>query len=385
MHLVEEYVLIGEVMLDILNPRLGKKVDYTQKELASFLLRGPKSKELLTSMKSGLSWVNKIVVVPISELSENEKEVYREINSNFEKEYKYIVIEGNTRVACLLNQSMREVFDLNEKLLVIVVSKSDKETDRQFLKERKRLQSISNVMIVKDWDDVPKAKQLFESYELIKEINPEKPEKEIFKELADTLGLAVSLVKKFIYRYVFYKELIENVEPIEEKDFKFFEIFEQNNTIRAMFGLDIKSSMFEWEVLDEIDDETQLEKIERKQELLYLFPKIIEVAKDEKISSKALRDIVRDNHKEGLEEIHQRFEDIVQYASKDEYSNDGFLKYFEKEKDVQQEERLLEDSINSILRALKSFPVNQDYACKFKEHIISIKETSDKILKMMEL
>ncbi|MCI6693365.1 MAG: hypothetical protein MR510_12940 [Clostridium sp.] len=385
MYLQEKNVLVTEIMLDIINPRLGRKVNYSQNELAKYLQRGKKSKELLTSMKSGLTWVNKIVITRVDELSVEEIELYEEYNKNFINEYKYVVTEGNTRLACLLHDSMRAIFNLKETIPVVIARKSEGESEKEFLRERKRLQSIANVMIVVDWEDVPKAKQLYESYILIKEISPEKIEKDIFKELAENIGLATSLVKKLIYRYIFYKELIENVESIEEKDFKFFEVFEQNGKIRAMFGLDIKNSIFEWELLDEIDDENLIELIEKKQELLYWFPKLIEIAKDEKISSKKLRDIIRENYVMGVEDFHQRIKDIIEYSTTDEYCNDCFSRFFKSETDIKQEEKLLEGNIKNIIQTLKSFPVNQDYAVNFKEDIIKVKDISNRILKMLEL
>ncbi len=385
MYLQEENVLVTEIMLDIVNPRLGRKVNYSQRELAKYLQTGSKSRELLTSMKSGLTWVNKIVITRVEDLSKEEVEIYTDYDKDFKSKYKYVVTEGNTRIACLLHESMVEVFNINDTIPVVIARKSDGETEKEFLRERKRLQSIANVMIVKDWEDVPKAKQLYESYILSKEISTEKAEKDIFRELAENIGMATSIVKKLIYRYIFYKELIENVGFIEERDFKFFEVFEQNSKIRAIFGLNIKNITFEWESLEEIDDENIIELIEKKQELLYWFPKLIEIAKDEKISSKKLRDIIREYYTEGLEEFHQRIKDLIEYSITDECCNDCFSRYFKSEKDIRQEEKELQDNIKNIIQTLKSFPVNQDYAVNLKEDIIKIKSISSRIVTMMEL
>lgn len=384
MLLIEDRVFLKEIMLDILNPRFGKRMDYSQYELISYLQKGEKSKELLTSMRSQLSWVNKIVIVPIEDLSEEEKSIYRSYNENFMSEYKYVVVEGNTRIACLHHDSMRETFDVNELLPVIIVKRSADEDDKKFIQERKRLQSISNVMVVKEWGDIPKAKQLFDSYKLIQEINQEKSEKQIIRELSDTLGLKTTLVKNFVYRYAFYQELIENVQFMEEKDFKFLEGLHQNITIQNMFGLDNKKMEFEWNIIED-DDENITELIEKKQQLLYMFPKLIEIAKDEKINSKSLRDILREHQGDGVEYLCQKVKDIIEYSETDDYSNDGFSRTLPKEYTIEDEEKKLKSNLSNILKILKNFPVNQDYSQNFKNDMTKIRDVSTKILAIMDM
>lgn len=404
MYLKEKKVLVKEIMLDIVNPRLGKKVNYTQEDLAAHLQGGAKSKELLASMKSGLTWVNKIAVVDVNEISTSEEKIYKDYDKNFKKKYKYIAIEGNTRLACLLHEDMREIFNLNEKIPVIIAKKSDGENETEFLGQRKRLQNIANIMVVKDWDEIPKAKQLYESYMIGKEIismnnrGSSSIERDIFRELAEDIGLSVSAVKKLIYRYIFYKELVENVEQIENKDFKFFEIFEQNKKVRSVFGLDEKSNQFEWLILDDIVNKNdpkkteKIERIEKKQELLYMFPKLIEIAKYENINSKKLRDIIRancpndlENCPDDLDTFYQKVKDIIDSFEKDDDYNCYFSRFFEIKKDIKEDENILKNSIKNIIETLKAFPVNQDFAINFKEDIEEIKNSSDQLLRMLEV
>lgn len=385
MYLEEKEILIKDVMLDIINPRFEKMFNYNQEELAAHLQSGIKSKELLTSMKSGLTWVNKIVVTDINELSGEENKIYKNYDKDFRKKYKYVVTEGNTRIACLLHPSMREVFDLNQKIPVAIARKSNGESEKEFLGQRKRLQSIANVMVVKDWDDIPKAKQLYESYLISRELNPMNAEKDIFKQLAENIGLSTASVKNLIYRYIFYKELVDNVEIVHEKDFKFFEIFEQSIKIRSTFGLDAKTNQFEWILAEGINDEDNAEVIEKKQELLYWFPKLIEIAKYKNINSKKLRDIIRFNCSDDFDNFYQKVKDVIEDFKNDKDSSSDFLEFFEIKKDKKQEENILKGNINKIIEILKSFPVNQDFSINFKQDIEEIKDLSDKLLRMFEV
>lgn len=380
MLLVDAHAQIDEIMLDILNPRLGRKMECSQIELAEELLNDKKAKELLTSMKAGLSWVNRIVIIPIDQLSEEERYIYGvDLLSN----YKYIVVEGNTRLACLLHDSMKEVLEKNEGIPVLIVKKSENESYKEFLKQRKRLQSIANVMIVKDWRDVQKAKQLFESYILNKEIAPNESESSIFKELAENIGLAPKDVKKYIYRYIFYKELSEKVQKIQENDFKFFEIYEQNSEIRALFGWDTRKGAFIWNNADEVQDEFEDEEIDKKQELLYMVPEIIEIAKDEKVSSKDLRDIIRRHHKDGILDIHQKIEDIISYTKKDNYRNDAFEKYFPRESNSISIEEKLKKDIDTVVDILQNYPINNKFSYAYRDKIELIRDLSENLINFM--
>lgn len=380
MLLVDSEVHICEIMLDILNPRLGKRMDCSQIELAEILLSDKKAKELLTSMKSGLSWINRIVLLPIEQLSNEERELY---GGELLKNYKYIVIEGNTRVACLLNDSMKEVFDRNKCIPVLIVRMEEKESYKEFLKERKRLQSIANVMIVKDWGEVKKAKQLFESYILNKEIKPNETESAIFKELAENIGLAPKDVKKPIYRYIFYKELIENVEMIPEKDFKFFEIYEQNSEIRALFGWDARKGEFIWNNIDEVQDEIEEEENDKKQDLLYMVPEMIKIAIDEKVSSKDLRDIIRRHHKEGILDIHQKIDDIIGYSKKDNYKNDAFEKFFPMESNSVSIEEKLKKDMDIVVDILQNYPINNKFSYEYRDKIELIRDLTENLINFM--
>ena len=111
MKVKEKKIKLKEIMIDSYNPRFVNKIGNSQQEIISHLQKGVEYKELLVSMLKKITWVNKIVVVPIEELSEDEKNLYRLDNPNFEQDFKYIIVEGNTRVACLHSEMLKKRFD----------------------------------------------------------------------------------------------------------------------------------------------------------------------------------------------------------------------------------------------------------------------------------
>ena len=375
MLLENKNVFITDIMLDSDNPRFGvNKSNLTQEELALYLLNDRKSKELLASMCTALTWVNKIVVMKIEDLSEEDRNKYK---LSKKSKYKYIVIEGNTRVACLLHNAMRKVIGLNEKIPVIIANKEKNETYDEYTIAKKRLQSISNIMIVKDWGDVQKAKQLYESYILHKKVNQKETDSSIFRNLAENIGISMQAVKKNIYRYMFLKEISDNSDVIKDSDFKYLEIFEVSNAIRMMFGYNIKNGEFLWYSNSDSEDETIIEEFEKKQQLLYMFPNIIEICKEEKISSKELRDIIRSFKENEYEELYNRFEDIIEYSKK--------LDYFCKEEDSKKLENEVEENLKNLTKELRKFPLNESFAKKQRDKIEEIEKICRNILSCMDI
>lgn len=378
MDTIDGKVFVKEIMLDTNNPRFGRRLKKSQEELKEFLL--VKSTEILVSMQCGLAWVNKIVLAPIEDLSVKEREELGVIPSG----KKYVIVEGNTRVACLLHESMRE--EARKKIPVIVLKKSEGENDNLYLMGRKRIQSIANVMIVKDWDELPKAKQLYESYKLAKVIDKTKPENIIFKELGEDIGIPLAKVKNNVLKYIFYKELVNSGNEILEDDFKYLEIFEQSNSIRNLYGYDAECGEFIWNDTSEDISENQVEMIENKKELLYLIPEMIKVAKNENISSKTFRNILKKYKPEDLENILQKFKEICKDTENDEYTYDSFEVRLDSEGNNDEKKcREYDISMEKFKKTLKNFPVNQDYARNFEKDLLEINELINKILKCFRL
>ncbi|NRT88862.1 hypothetical protein [Clostridium beijerinckii] len=378
MEAVNKKVFVSEIMLDINNPRFGRKLNKSQEELQEFLL--VKSTELLVSMQCGLVWVNKIVLAPIEDLSVKERGAFGLIPQG----KKYVVVEGNTRVACLLHKSMMK--EARKKIPVIVLEKSDGENDNLYLMGRKRMQSIANVMIVKDWDELPKAKQLYDSYKLAKVIDKTKAENIIFKELGDDIGIPLAKVKNNVFKYLFYKELVDNGNEILEDDFKYLEIFEQSNNVRNLFGYATERGEFEWSNIDEDMSENQIEQVENKKELLYLIPKMIKVAKNESISSKTFRNILKKYKPRDLEDILEKFKEICKDTQDEDYTHDSFEVRLDSEGNNEEKKcKEYNISIESFKRTLKNFPVNQDYSKNFEKDLLEIDQLINKILRCFRL
>ena len=101
----KENIKVDEIMIDPYNPRFSEMYsDLTQEELLSKVWATRQTKELLASMEVGLKWVNNIVVRRVESLPYGKRKVIKGI-----EKYKYIIIEGNTRLACLKHEKMKKI------------------------------------------------------------------------------------------------------------------------------------------------------------------------------------------------------------------------------------------------------------------------------------
>ena len=205
--------------------------------------------------------------------------------------------------------------------------------EKFILQKRKKFKSIANITVESinqsisqnNLFEISIYENMFKSYKILQKKYPEKSEKEILEELTDRLGIKHSIIKMYVYRYAFYKELIENSKGIKEKDFKYLEGLHQNLIIRNMFGLDTKKMDFEWNLSNNKGKTDEIIKI--KKQMLHMFPKLIDIAKVEKITSKTLRDIIRKYQDIEVKRLYKIFNNILEYSKTEEYSNDAFKKY----------------------------------------------------------
>lgn len=382
MQLVNAELQIHEIILDPFNPRFNEVFTNDQEKIQKRLMELGSTKELLSSMKSGLTWVNKIVVRKISTYTEHEQ---TDLSSNT-SDFKYVVVEGNTRLACLKDVNMTN-FDKSSNIPVIIAEKETEESQESYERELRRLQGIANVMVVKDWKPIPKAKHIYRLYKDKKDQNPDTSNTRIFKSISDELGIKPGDVKGSVFKYIFYQEITENREPINEGDWKFLELFEQNERIRKMFGWKDSHSDFEWN-FDNIQEDL-LELVEddslTKQELLYLFPKIIESAKRENLSSKILRDTLRDVIIEGknAEDLLSDMKDIIDSESSD-YKYDNWKKHYLKQREETDNKLKWDNNLNQILEWLKQFPMNEDWAIQQKEKLEEIQKKTKPIISYLK-
>lgn len=375
MKLINLEMTIDKIMLDPFNPRFGKNISNKQSEIRAELMKDTKTKELLNSMKSGLTWVNKIVVRSVDSYTQEIREKLGE-DAN---EHQYVVVEGNTRLACLKDEKMAHLVTNQTLIPVILAEKDDDEEQIEYEKEVKRIQGISNIMIVKDWEPIPKAKYIYEIYMEKKRESPDTPDTNIFKEINTNLGIKLGEVKSFVYRYMFYRQVTENVTEIDKDDFKFFEVFEQNREIRNTFGWVEKEAKFIWEC-----DNTDEKDATDKEELLELFPDIIESAKREKVSSKDIRDIIRKNHDtKSVEDFVNEIKQVVSNESDEYCYNNWRATYFEK---VQQnDEQKWSEEIEKVHTTIQAFPVGANWAKEQKIKLEQVQKSVSRLIKMLEI
>ncbi|WP_019229022.1 hypothetical protein [Sedimentibacter sp. B4] len=363
---------IDEIMLDPSNPRFSVSLSSQQEIIQGKLMEDHETKNLLNSMLTGITWVNKIVVRKLTSYAYSD----RSNLGNIEK-YKYAVVEGNTRLACLKDEKMDNKFNRSIPIPVIEVVKEENETQDDFEREIRRLQGIANVMVVKDWGLLPKAKHIYRLYEDKRQLEPTKSNQQIFKDIGMEIGIKFGEVKSFVYRYIFYKEIIENASNIEKEDWKFLEVFEQNEAIRKTFGWDNSKSTFEW--YEDVDEDDTL----LKQELLYMYPDIIKSAKREQVSSKKVRDIIREIHdKRSIEELIFEFKDVVNDGDDNSYSN-WKTKFLNKQ--IQQDnESEWNNKLNDVVDLLKQYPINEDWPLKHKDKLLEIKKKASQLIKYLD-
>ncbi|MGN2271660.1 hypothetical protein [Priestia megaterium] len=363
--------LVTEILLDAFNPRYGIPKLLIQKELQTHLLKDQKSKELLYSLQQGINWVNQIVVKEVSKLNEVEKNFYESQGNLFGK--KYVVVEGNTRIAILMDKKMKNSFDITTPIPIKIAVQEENESNEQYKLQLMRLQGIAHILVVKEWGLLAKGKHLYELYIINKQLFPELMLHEIFRKLALDLGMALSDVRNFIHKYIFYNQITDLSDEIEHHDWKFLEVFEQNEDIRRMFGWDKAQERFEWE-LNIADDKAQI-----KRELLSMFPKIIDSAKREGLTSKKLRDVFRKiDTTRSIEDI---FNEINLIVSEFDDSNSWEKNYGEQKRNQEDEWK---SELSKMLDRLMDFPVGREWTSSCIEELENIKRKVDLYLKTLQ-
>lgn len=385
MILKEKFLSINEIMLDPFNPRFSESPSTEQEKIQKKLIELSSTKELLNSMKSGITWVNKIVVRTIDSYSINQSKKLGEDLTGF----SYVAVEGNTRLACLKDEKMDNFINRRHPIPVIEAIKEDGETQEQYERAIRRLQGIANVMVVKDWEAIPKAKHIYHLYMDKRNQNSDASNTQIFKKISEELGLKPGDVKGAVYRYIFYKEISENSDPIDKDDWKFLEVFEQNETVRKVFGWDNNISSFEWNenleqgnLLASFDENTSL----IKQELLYMFPEIIESAKRENINSKKLRDTFRDiiASEVTIENLFNDMKETVRHDN-DEYAyNNWKKKYFQQQEQLDNETEW-KNNLEKMVNWLKQYPINEDWSSNHIEQLNEIKVKVERLITISSL
>lgn len=344
-------VSLKELMIDNYNPRFTKQKNVSQEDLINEMLSSKSSKELLRSLQEDIKWVNRIV---IQELDKHEHYA----NLNKDDNHKYIVVEGNTRLACLKSGAI-EGFNEETIIPVLLAEMEEDETLEEFRKQIRITQGIANVTVVKEWSPISKAKHLLALYNDVKTIN--KPA-EIYKQISNELGIGVKEVRESVVRYMIYEKISEISEPIPEDNWGYLEAFDKNSKIRSLIGLDL-------EINDFINDDD-----EYYEEIFENIPELIKQALRSGLNTKQFRDIIFEIAKES--ENSEVFSNTINEVISEEISLISKAKKNELS-DKEQWSKKLDD----ILKDISAFPNMADWAVELLDKLTNIESKLNKQIK----
>lgn len=355
-------IKISEILLDPNNPRYaGKNAKKNQKEILDCMLKRQETKELMNSMKLGLQWVNRIVVRKVNELPD---EIQKELKSD--EILEYIVVEGNTRLACLKSETLKDIYGEDMKIPVLVANKGDM-SEQEFENEIKIIQARSNVMIVKQWEDAPKFRHIYNMYIGEKEINPNDKFQTVVDKIKNTTGGKTNEVKTAICRCLIVDEIASEADELEEIDWPYLEAFEANKDTRKTIGIN-----------DNYDFDFSGEDGEIKKELLFKIPSIIKSAKSVFPNGKKFRD----KYKEIIEKNKCNSEKILEYITDimDPNTDKSWFTDFV----TGSVEEKWDNELDNIYKTLKAFPTFQDWASKKKKKLEDMQKLIEKILNTLD-
>lgn len=344
-------VSLKELMIDNYNPRFTKQKNVSQKDLINEMLSSKSSKELLRSLQEDIKWVNRIVIQDI-----DKHEHYDNLNKD--ENHKYIVVEGNTRLACLKSGAIVG-FDEETCIPVLLAEMEKEEILDEFRKQIRITQGIANVTVVKEWSPISKAKHLLSLYNDVKTKN--KPA-EIYKQISNELGIGIKEVRESVVRFMIYEKISNISEPIPEDNWGYLEAFDKNSKIRSLIGLDLENNDF---VND--DDEYYVEIFEN-------IPELIKQALRSGLNTKQFRDIIFEIAKES--ENSEAFSNTINEIISEEISLLSKAKKNELS-DKDQWSKKLDD----ILKDISAFPNMADWAVELLDKLNNIESKLSKQIK----
>ena len=370
MNLIDQNIKIGVIALDPLNPRDNSFAVKTQNDILSSTMKKQEAKELLRSMKQCIRWVNKIVVVSIKDYLLLHPEPMDASLENF----KYVVVEGNTRLSCLKSKQITAITEETE-IPVLVAQKESRESIEEFRESILITQGIANVTEVKPWSDISKAKHIHDMYKLkITNFNGQKTQqihKEAIQSISEQLGLSQDEIRKNIRRYTIYAKIEDVAEQIPDDKWGFLEALEINATTRNFIGL---TDTFDW------DDE-------KAEAALSIIPDLFKNEASFDPNSKHFRDNFRDYISE-CDTKKMEHQDIIENLSgiinsKEEKKSIVELIYDRniKEDNKEKWEKFFKDTASK----LKEYPINEDWAQQHLEQFGALEKQIQKIQKQISV
>ena len=357
MKLIPFEIELSKIIIDPYNPRFVNEKKVSQETLISEMLQSSQSKELLKSMQQDIKWVNRIVVQKISTHQYSGKLL--KTNPGFE----YVVIEGNTRIACLKSGYISGFIE-STFIPVLLAEKENEESEDEFWKQIRITQGIANVTTVKEWSQVAKAKHLNALYN--DSINGLRSH-DVYKQISNELGISLKEVRESIIRFKIYSKIAELSDPISDDNWGYLEAFDKNISIREKIGINKETNEFH------DNDEEYFE------EILKQIPKLISQALQQGLNTKQFRDVIIDISKdvETSEDFNSLIEEIL------DPNSDKFLVSLSKKIKVTSDKEQWEIELNQIHDKISSFPSVQNWANELKGKLEDINSKIQKHLNII--
>lgn len=351
-------ISLKEIMIDPYNPRFTLNKTFDQETLINQMLMSKESKELLNSMREDIKWVNRIVIQKI----ENHEEF--KILESKRGDFNFIVVEGNTRIACLKSHKIENI-NLETKIPVLLAEREIGESNDDFTMQIRITQGIANVTVVKEWSPVAKAKHLnalFNDY--IKKLKSQ----DVYKKIASELGLNIRDVRDSIIRYKIFSKIEEISEPIPDDNWGYLEAFDKNSNIRNLIGLNPENLQF-------IENED-----EYYDEILSDIPTLVKQALNHGLNTKQFRDVINDNAKnlKCSEEFKHFIKDII-----DSSTDTTLVSLKNKLKTTSEKEQWLID-LKNINEKISIFPSVADWAVDNLKDLQDIESKAKRHIKIIQ-
>lgn len=366
MKLVDITLTINKIALDPNNPRDLNFKTLSQNEILQKTLDKTATRELLKSMNECIRWVNKIVVVCF----DTYKLMFPDTQLK-QDEFNYIAVEGNTRLSCLKSGVLTS-FNQNEAIPVVEAVREPGESINAFMENILVTQGIANVMVVKEWSDLAKAKHIYDMYSLkLLNTQTQTPDaiKKVITSVAEELGMKRDDVRKSVQRYTIYSKIREEAGKVPEEKWGYLEAFEINADTRSFIGL---NEDYTWD-----DDKTE--------DVISLLPELIDNAFTHNENAKVFRDNFRNYIAECNQKGTQR-QDIIDSLQEVIDSDDETTTIkdllAEDEQDDNEEKTEWARIIQKINNQLQSYPVMQDWA---SEQLNDLKDISRRLQRMINL
>lgn len=205
---------------------------------------------------------------------------------------------------------------------------------------------------------------------LSKEPHIENTPHEIYKRIAEELGIGTAEVRQSIIRFEFYSKINSISDKIPEDHWGYLEAFDRNKNIRTKFGMSAESNTIN------LNDEESDDYIE---EILKDIPCLIKKAASEGINTKQFRDIINNE----ISEINSPddLSDFIQSII-DTDSDYNFKNKLIQNNQLTEKEKWAKQFVE-IKKQIEVFPNMSSWAPEYKDDLESLKSLIGKHLKIL--